>query len=169
MPNQEYPSLNGVAPSWADISVSMTVHDGELIETADIAGINWSRTVEVGEQRGTSGGRPMKRTRGSVSYEAGMTVYADGYNRLIRGLKSAAEAKGYVRGNQVLISLVTFDVLIEYTPPGSDEIIRRKIKGCRLLGDSEDAAEGTDATQEELTLNPIEVVQIIDDVEIALI
>jgi hypothetical protein len=165
MANQLYPSLKDIAPSWADIAVTSTIYDGPLLEMADISAINWSRTVEVGEKRGASGGRVMARTTGSLSQEASMTLYKSGYLRFIGALKDVAPS----RGNQKLISLVVFDVMIEYTPPGSDDIFRTKIKGCRLLGDSADAAEGTDASVVELTLSPIEIVNIVDGEEVALI
>jgi hypothetical protein len=165
MTNQAYPSLNDVEPSWADIEVSATVTGGALIEMIDIAAIKWSRSVEVGEKRGASGGRVMSRTRGSVSYEASMTLYRAGLKRLKRGLMENAEE----RGNQKLISLVGFDIMVQHTPPGTDEIFQTKIKGCRYLGDSEDNGEGSDADQVEVTLSVIEIADIIDGKEVVLI
>ncbi len=163
--NQLYPALNDIEPSWADIAVTATVYDGPLLDMVDIDGINWSRTVEVGERRGASGGRPMARTTGSVSYEASMTLFRSGYRKLLKALMSVASS----RGNQKLISLVGFDVMIQHSPPGETEIYQTKIKGCRLLSDSNDNAEGTDADKVEITLSPIEIVQIIDGEEVALI
>jgi hypothetical protein len=165
MTNQLYPAINDYSCSWADIAVTATVYDGALLEMADIAGINWSQSIEVGEQRGASGGRVMARTRGAASYEASMTLYRSGYRKLLKALAEVAES----RGNQKLVSLVGFDVLIQHSPQGETEIYQTKIKGCRLLGASNDNAEGADADQVEITLNPLEVVQIIDGVEIALI
>ncbi len=163
--NQLYPALNDIEPSWADIVVTTTVYDGALLENIDIAGITWGRTVEVGERRGGSGGRVMARTTGSVSYEASMTLYRSGYRRMLKALAAVAPT----RGNQKLISLVGFDVMIQHSPPGEVEIYQTKIKGCRFLGDSNDNAEGTDADKIELTLSPLEIVQIINGEEIALI
>ena len=98
--NNDYPILNGVAPSWADIIVRATPEGGALLDVKDIAAINTSCTVEVGEQRGASGGRVIRRTTGSVSYEASMTLYRSGYQKLLRNLVAAAEASNLVRGNQ---------------------------------------------------------------------
>lgn len=169
MANQLFPALNEIEPSWADIAVTSTIYQGALLDMVDINAINWSRTVEVGERRGASGGRPMARTAGSVSYEASWTLFAASYIKFLRALKEAAKGAGLVRGNQALISQVGFDIMIEYTPFGSVEIFRTKIKGCRLLSDSSSAAEGTDASMMELSLSPIEIVNIIDGEEVALL
>jgi len=161
--NQLYPALNDFEPSWADIAVTTTVYDGALLENTDISAISWGSTVEVGER--TSGGRVMARTQGSVSYEASMTLYRGGYRRLLKALAEVAPT----RGNQKLVSLVGFDVLIQHTPIGETEIYQTKIKGCRLLSSSNDNGEGNDPDKVEISLNPLEVVQIIDGAEIAMI
>ena len=150
---QEYPSLNEIEPSWADIQIAITPYDGAELNMNEIAGINWSRSVEVGERRGTSGGRVMARTTGAVSYE----------------LLQALMANAPERGDQLRVGLVGFDIIIQHTPPNSDSVYTTKIKGCRLLGDSSDQSEGTDAQQLEITLNPLEIVELVDDREIALI
>jgi hypothetical protein len=163
--NQAYPSLNDFDPSYADIAVTFTVFGGDLIDMADISGIKWSRKVEVGERRGASGGRVMARTTGSGSQEASATLYRSGLRKLIKGLVSKAPS----RGNQKLISLVAFDIMIQHTPPGEVEIYQTKIKGCRYLGDADDMKEGPDADQVEVTLNPIEIVNIINGEEVVLL
>jgi hypothetical protein len=163
--NQQYPSLNDIEPSWADIAVTFTISGGALLQMADIAAIKWSRKVEVGERRGASGGRVMARTTGQGSQEASATLYRSGVRRLLKGLVSQAPT----RGNQAVISLVSFDILVQHTPPGETEIYQTKIKGCRYLGDAHDMKEGTDADKLELTLNPIEIANIINGQEIVLL
>lgn len=165
MVNQAYPSLNDIEPSWADIATTFTISGGDLIEMADIASLKWSRKVEVGERRGTSGGRVMARTTGQGSQEASASLYRSGLRRLIRGLMKQAPS----RGNQKLISIVSFDILIHHTPPGETDIYTTKIKGCRFLGDADDMKEGNDADKIEVTLNPIEIANIIDGVEVVLL
>ena len=163
--NQAYPSLNDIEPSWADIGVTFTVFEGDLLEMADIAGLKWARKVEVGERRGASGGRVMARTTGSGSQEASATLYRSGLRRLIKSLMSKAPS----RGNQKIISLVAFDIMIQHTPPGEVEIYQTKIKGCRYLGDADDMKEGNEADKVEITLNPIEIVNIINGEEVVLL
>lgn len=162
---QSYPSVNDIAPSWADIGVTAIISGGALLETSDIAAIKWSRKVEVGNQRGTSGGRIMARTTGEGSQEASATLYRSGLRKLLRALMVLAPR----RGNQVRISQVAFDLLIQHTPFGEVDIYTTKIKGCRYLGDSDDMKEGNEADKIEVTLNPIEIVQLIDGEEVVLL
>ncbi len=165
MINQALPSLNDIEPSWADIATTFTVYGGDILEMIDIAGLKWSRKVEVGERRGASGGRVMARTTGSGSQEASATLYRSGLRRLIKALMSKAPT----RGNQRLISLVGFDILVQHTPPGETEIYVSKLKGCRYLSDADDMKEGNEPDKVELTLNPIEIVNIIGGEEVALL
>lgn len=167
MTNQAFPSLNDIEPSWADIAATFTIGGGELIEMADIAGLKWARKVDVGERRGTSGGRVMARTTGSGSQEASATLYRSGLRRLIRGLMKHPSSLG--RGNQRRIAVVGFDIMIQHTPPGEVDIYLTKLKGCRYLGDSDDMKEGNDADKIEITLSPIEIVNIIDGIEVVLL
>jgi hypothetical protein len=163
--NQQYPILNGIAPSWADVKVECSIYDGPLVETSDIQAINTSRSVEVGVQRGASGGRVMRRTVGQGDQEASMNLYRSGYQDLIRKLASVAPS----RGNERLISLVHFDIQYQYSPPGSVEIYERKILGCRVIGDTMNDTEGSDAQQVEVPLSCVKIVDVIDGVEVVLI
>lgn len=158
-----YPVVDGVAPAWADIAVRLTPTGGELIPMGAIQALTTGTNVELGEQR--EGGRVVKRTRGDVSYEASMTLYADGWQQLLRGL--AAQATN--DGNRLLVGLTPILINVQWTPPGSNEIFEKRLKGCRIIGESEDSAEGTDAAVIELTLSPLEIVRVIDGQEYALI
>ena len=62
-----------------------------------------------------------------------------------------------------------FDIMIQHTPPGETEIYQVKLKGCRYLGDSDDMKEGNEPDKIELTLNPIEIVNIINGKEVVLL
>jgi hypothetical protein len=165
MVNQEFPSLNDIAPSWADIQTTHTVSGGSLLDMIDYSGIKFSSKVETGEQRGASGGRVMKRTTGSLKHTASATYYRSGLRKLVKALVPLAPT----RGNQSLVSLVPFDVLIQHSPPGESEIYTVKIKGCRLLGIDMSMTEGNDADKVECDINPIEIVNIIDGKEVVLL
>lgn len=176
MTNQAYPTLNGIEPSWADIGVSMIVRGGPLavatgplFTMADIAGLKWSRKLEVGKKRGASGGRIMARTTGQVDYDATAQFYRSGVDQLLTNLIIAATAQGFVRGNQVQIGLVSFDLLVQHTPPGSIVIYTTKLKGCRFLGDADDMKEGPDPDKVELTIDPTEISRILNGVEAVLL
>lgn len=164
MPIASFPTLSGIAPSWADIQTTYSIYDGELIKMADFADISLADTVEVGEQRG-AGSLLRLRTTGSVKQEAKATFFRSGFRQLVRGLMKKAPA----RGNQKRISLVHYDILIQHTPPGEADIYSIKIKGCRVLGRSWQLAEGNDADKVEVQLHPMQIVEIIDGEEVVLL
>lgn len=164
--NQAYPSIDGVVPSWADIQANALLNDGTAkINLPDIAAIKSGRSVDLGVMKGASGGRVMARTGGEEKSEASITFYLGGWVAFQRELAKYAP----LRGNQALIRYVHFDLLVEWTPEGSVEIFRRKMKGCCVIGDAVDSAEGTDAQVSEVPLSTVQVVNIIDGREIALI
>lgn len=165
--NNDYPVIDGIAPSWADLVCSIAPTDAPLIDMKAIQSINTGVTVEVGQQR--AGGRMMKRTTGSRNDEASATFYYDGYIQLLRGLKNAALAAGFTRGNQAIVGLVSFSLQIQYTPPGAVEIFETRLKGCRLLGRNLNGSEGTDPIVPDVTLSPAEIVDLIDGVEVILL
>lgn len=146
----EYPTLNEVEPSWADIKASFPIYGGQTIITPDIAAIKWSDKVEVGIARGTNGGRKSKRTTGQYDCEATVTFYRSGW-RLFRQSLASKNPK---------ISLVGFDIIIQHTPPGSVEIFNVKIVGCRVVGRTADMAEGADPEKIEI---PVNVMRIEED------
>jgi hypothetical protein len=163
--NNQYPVLDGIAPSWADIVVKTTGTGLALLDMADIKSINTGTTVEVGDQIGASGGRVLKRTAGSVKSTATWTLYRSGYQKLLRNLMVAAPR----RGNQALISLVHFQIQVQHTPPADVEIYEYRMKGCRLGGRNLNGQEGNEADVVEVPLLVIEIADIIDGVEVVML
>ncbi len=176
------PLINGVAASWADVSVRISPSApgggavgavigalasavaGPLLEIGDIQAIDSGSTVELGEQR--EGGRVIARTRGSELNEASMKLYARGYQKFLKGLLAVAPRN---RQGQAQISLVAFTINVQYSPPGIVDILEFDLRGCRILGRNLNGAEGNDATVVEVPLNPLEVVDKINGVEIVLL
>ena len=156
----DFPLINGVAPSWADVAVRAKPETGPLIELGDIKAINTSYTVEVGLQK--EGGRVVNRSRGEQTQDASLTLYGSGFKKLLRGLLASAPT---FRGNQALISLVVFGINVQYTPPGSVDILEFRLKGCRYLGRTFNGAEGSDVSEVEVPLSVIQIVDVVDGVE----
>jgi len=162
--NQEFPILDGICPSFADIVVKASPTTGPLIEMKDIKAINTSRTVEVGKQR--VGGRVKKTTTGSADYEMTLVLYRDGYHDFLAALAALAPS----RGNQKVVSLVHFGVQIQHTPPGDDtRKYDRRAKGCRYVADTFNDAEGVDPNEVEVTLEVKEIVDMINGEEVVLL
>lgn len=158
MTDQAYPTLNGYAPSWADIETTYSVVGGALIDVSAFKEIKWSDKLEIGDQRG-SGGRRKKRTTGQLSEEASAVFYRDGW----RELKKKLIEKAPTRGDEYLIGLVGFDILIQHSPPGESDIYKAQILGCRIAGRDYSTAEGTDADTIAIALNPIKIIEIEPD------
>jgi hypothetical protein len=166
--NNDYPLLDGIAPSWADFSLKIQPSGVALVTAKDVKSFSSGSTVEVGTQM--AGGRPKQVTTGSLGHEASMTLYLSGAQVFERALWNAAQAAGYTRdGGVVQISLVRFQIDYLFTPPGTDDVWERRLKGCRLLTDSEAPSEGNDATTVDYTLFVLERVKVIDGVEVALL
>lgn len=162
--SQEYPTINGYAPSWADIQVTIDAVGGETVKDIDFAGFKVASKLTVGKQKGASGGRVIRRTSGDKEDTASATYYRSGLRTLIKALIPMAPT----RGNQVLIGLVAFTIQIQHTPPGETEIHEIVLKGCRLVGFDFTMAEGPDADKVELELDPIENALLIDGKEVVL-
>lgn len=157
---ESYSSLIDFASSWASAKIAITPYGGAVLDEADIAAISHSGSVELGVQK--SGGRVKARTEGDVSHEASITFYRSGLRKL-RDAMVAAAPEYAVRGNQIRISLIGFDVDISHTVPGQDPIQKTRIKGCRLIGFTDDMAEGPDADQIEIPLSVIEIAVVLPD------
>lgn len=160
----DFPVLDGIAPSWADITVKMSGSNVALLDMRDIAAINTGRSVEVGEQKSPSG-QVIKHTTGAPSQTASWTLYRSGFQKMLRALMAAAPR----RGNQALVSLVHFNIEIQHTPPGDVEIYMRRIKGVRVNSDALNGAEGTDADKVEVGLVCKQIVDVIDSIEVVLL
>jgi hypothetical protein len=139
----EYPTLNEVAPSWADIKITLPIYGGQSVESTDIASVKWSDKVTPGVVRGTSGGRKKARTVGDYESDASITFYRQGWETFREALASKNKA----------ISLAGFDILIQHTPPGYTGILKTKIVGCRVVGRTADMAEGSDADKVEVPID----------------
>lgn len=167
MATKEYPTLNGVDPSWADVAIKCSVYEGSMVETADIAAISCSDSLEIGIKRGT-GGKKTGRGTGQADNECSMTLYRNGLVSLYRGLAPKAP----IRNGSRAIGLVGFDIIIQHTPPlvtGDLAIYMLKILGCRMAGRTYSMAEGTDLDQVEVPINCMDILEQVDGEWISLL
>lgn len=167
--NNEFPVFDGVSPDWASFKCTCDVPGLALLEMPDIKSLDTGTSLDVGEQRGATGGRVKKRTSGSAKSTAKATLYLDGWQKFIRNLTIAAKTLGAMRGNQALLRYVHFNIQIKQTPFGSDEIFETRLKGCFYSGRDKNHAEGTDADTVDVSLNPLEIADVVDGVEVVLL
>lgn len=141
---QEYPTLNGIEPSWADLSVSFPIYGGITHITKGIKGVKWNDGVEVGEVRepGSRGG-VVKTTTGRYSCECSMTFYRSAWRQFKKALAQKNKR----------ISIVGFDLIILHTPPGEEEIYNTKLSGLRVLTRGQDMTEGVEPDTIEIAMH----------------
>ncbi len=147
MAQLEFPSLNEVEPSWADVQIKFPLYGGPVVKTNDIESIKWSDKVDVGVTRGTSGGRKLKTTTGQYDCDGTVTFYKSGWKTMRQALAAVNPR----------MTLARFDILIQHTPPGSSTIHTVKLMGCRVTGRSSDSKEGTDAEKVECSLSVMRI------------
>lgn len=160
MASNEFPVLDGIAPSWADISVTLSGTGIALFEMADIKEISSGTTLEVGEQR--AGGRVIRTTTGSESSEASITLYRAGFQKFCEAAIAAAPR----RGNEARLSLVHFDIIVQHDVPGNPTIFTYKILGCRYAGRTLNGAEGVDADTVQVPLKVKKIVDVIGGLDV---
>jgi hypothetical protein len=158
MADQKTQSVNVHECSWADLEATLLVPGGATVKITEAEAFKWSAKLDVGESRGLSGGRIMKRTHGAASYEASATATRGGWMGIIEAVEAAAVTLNQVRGDVVKIGGVEFDLLLQHSPLGDPKIYTAKVRGCRLLGMSSDMKQGNEADMIELTLNPVEII-----------
>lgn len=158
--SQVYPTLNDFEPSWADISTKFNVAGGATIQNMiDFKSLKWESKVAEGRWAGLSGGRDMKRTTGKETVTGSCEWSAGGLWRLCTEIAKVAP----VRGQQRLLSLVTFDIIILHTPPWTDFIFHEEMRGCRIMNISRAMAEGPDAEASPMDLAPMSCVIVHPD------
>lgn len=153
------PTLNGNAPSWAEIETTFNVVGGETVQTVDYAAINWESKVTRGAQKGASGGRTRKRTKGEIANSADAEFYRDGLRAFKKKLAAVAQKD---EAGRPQLSTVTFDVIIKHSVADDPEIYVVKLLGCHLDGNTGKHAEGPDPDKVAVDLNPLEIVEVID-------
>lgn len=159
--NQDFPILDGVPASWADCSLKLKGSSTPLLDVKDIASIESTSSLEVGEMQGLSGGKVVRRTTGASKYEGKLGLYLSGFTKLLENLGPSMPT----RGGKRVFGVVHFDLQQFWTPLGSDEIYEKRILGCRIMGATIAAAEGVDAQQVDLPMSVGEVVYVIKGVQ----
>lgn len=153
------PTLNGVAPSWAELEATANVNGGTSLTLSALKSIDWESAIARGEQRGASGGRVLKRTTGAKTDTASCEMYQDGLRDLQRQLLAVAPKDS---AGRPMLSKVSFDIIIKHSVDTDADIFVTKLLGCHLDKLSGKHAEGTDPNVVAIDLNPIEIVEVID-------
>lgn len=159
----EFPVLDGLAPSWAVAAITLSTTGAPILKTEDIAAIN-SGLGAVSRGVQLSGGRKRRRTVGSKTDEGSMTLYHHGWLALLGMLIKSPSV--YKRGNVYCVGLVAFDINYKYVLPGDPTQFERRIKRAMIMNGTLNGAEGDDPNKVEVPLDVMETVDVIDGKEV---
>lgn len=163
---QQFPTMNGVSPSWAEVQGTVNIAGGPSLPNIDWKAFSWDSNVERGEQRGP-GGRVRARTTGKPNHTASATVYQSGLLTLVRALIPFAPKDSAGRPQ---LSKVKFDLVLKWSVNNDPDIIERRFKGCSLDKDAGSADDGSvDPTAIDIDLNPLEITMVVDGQEVVLL
>lgn len=167
MVQQALPTIAGVAVSWANVQLTTDIINGPLVKVVDFASIDFGVKIEIGEQKGATGGRVMRHTSGEEKLDdAKITFYRSGLRDLKRKMMQSPFA--IRRGKQVVIGFVPLNLRCAYTPiEEPSEIYIHILKGCRINMESLKSAEGSDPSKVDVGMKPKGLVEIIDGLEVS--
>lgn len=119
----DFPMINGALVSYAQVSASLEIADGESISTRDFASIDYSDSVEVVKARGT-GAMSLGDAWGVYDAQASFSLYRASFLRLQRALRAKSR-------NGTLVE-VSFDMVVTYADPETGLTVTDQLQGCRI-------------------------------------
>jgi hypothetical protein len=165
MAGRSYPTLNGVAPSWANLESTLDIYGGPSFDIFDLAGVKWSSKREIGEQRQSGSGELAARTTGSKKHTFQPTFYASGIVKLFRQLVQVAPQDEF---GVYEVGLVPFGWLLQWSLPGDGGIYAVRAEGLRISGLDGSSAEGNEADKLEKETSVARLIYLLDDKEISI-
>jgi hypothetical protein len=135
-------TIDGVAASWADSEVEITINNGATVKLEDVQSFNASNVVEVGVLR-RADGTIRNTTKGPASPEASMTLTHDEWRKLRTALAAV---------NPERYSLTKFNTVILWSPPGG-AIETLELVGVRALGPTRSNTQSVDPSMVEIGLS----------------
>ena len=163
-------TINGRAVSWSEIKITANVQGGFSMPQIDVKAINYETKIDIGEQRGASGGRVMKRTTGAASNSGSATFYRDGLRDLKKVIAPVALAAGFVNSEgHAQLSLVKFDLVVVHDWADDPEIHQMDLIACQLFKDGGKFEEGTDAETVDVDLNPLRIIETVAGIKTVLL
>jgi len=158
-PGEQY--IQGKEVSFSEVKATAHVPGGESFEMTDWKDITWKTAVTVGKTR--SRGTPNRRTSGISDFTAAAIFYRGGKIAVINQLAIIAEANDLIRdGDMVMWGMVEFDLEITFSYPGEDQISTIVLEGCRFIDDDEKSSEGEAPQEAALTIDPMNIYELIN-------
>lgn len=164
----KYPDINDYEISWSSVGITLNLDDGESLDGLDIEGLKFDSKIDTSRTGGMGGGRKLRETEGTSDNTASMQLTKSALRTMMSAMaKVAPERDGGVKQ----IGLVKFNVVANYSTKASPtDIFTTKLIGCRMRSRGEDGKSGSsDAIIASVDLGPMDVIEEINGVEIALL
>lgn len=158
-------TLNGTAPSWAEVEITADVSGGGSFPDIDWKSVDVESKVDRGFQRGP-GGQVKQKTTGQPTDSASGSLYRSGLRQLKIALAAAAPQDA---AGRYQLSKVRFNIIIKHAYEDDAQIYCLKLLGCTLDKNAFKMAEGAEADTVDIDLNPMKVIEIIDGKETVLL
>lgn len=128
--------INGFIPDWGSIEINL---NGRRYEAKEV---NYQVTVERAAVHG-AGGKKLGLTRGTVDYEADVTLYIQEAVKFLRDLGNGFAERA-------------FDISVSYTLPGG-QVVTDRLVGCRVKGIENGHSQGNEPLTRKFTLDVMEI------------
>lgn len=146
----DFPQINGQFYSWAELTPSIEIYDGESIQTKDFSAIDYEHALEGAEVPGV-GSMSLGRTTGVYTSSGSISMYLAAQERFTDAL-----AKLSPKGNTY--GTVKFDLVVSWA--GEDgRVYTHKLVGCRIQSEGHTHAPGADATVVTMPLSVTKVMK----------
>ena len=145
----EFPQIQGEYCSWAEITPSVVIRNGPVIQTRDFSSIVWKDSLVPGKIRGT-GPYILGRTIGEYDANAAITMYYD------QGIHLQACLRDSVPSG--LLGVATFNLPVSWTPfSGDGRVHTCVIVGAKIQERDCQNQPGPDGTKIVMPLNVIRI------------
>lgn len=130
------PVINGFIPDWGSIEVAI---NGQRYEAREI---NYSTSAERSAVHG-SGGKKLGLTRGTLDFEADVTLLVEDAMAVLKALGDGFAEK-------------PFDIAVSYTL-SDGSVVTDRLVGCRIKSVENGHSQGNEALTRKLSLDVMDI------------
>lgn len=142
MAQPAYPNINGVAPSWAEIRVSISGHG----RTLGLMSIDYSDKMSREKVRG-EGSVPLEITEGEYDAECKLKMSFREGRAFMRSIEQAAAQQGVAPYG------VVFSITVTYRLDAGSQLITDTIEGCRVQSFAHAHEQGPKGLEMEIPID----------------
>lgn len=147
MAKNDYPLINGVYHSWAEVQLVFLPYGDGIFRTADFNAVSFTEKLEPGQVKGQG---IIKRgtTIGEYSAEGSFSMLLNAHIKFLEVLARIARTK------KIPVGAVQFSMAMSWKAVPGAPIVKAALAGCRIKERGFDGSPSPDATVVE---TPIDV------------